>query len=218
MYATLSLNIYVIKTLVFLTFNPSFVTFYFFFKERGKGEGEGEGDVLGGDEGYELEGEDVEMIGGDDDEDEGAVDGADVEEEESSSSSSSDNDKEEDLLEKKKRMKESEVQRKVKKFWKERGRVNYGCEWQTYSPSHIKECVQQLNDLKHRIYNVVRRDHFEWITVTTYTLGNKKEEIYSKYLHLKSSDNDLAQAIEHHLNCKDCSLIYVITFYIIFIY
>ena len=127
MYITLPFNTYVIKTLLFLTFNPSFLIFHFFFKERGKGEGEG--NIPGGDEG-----EDVLMIGGDDDEDKGAVGGTDVQEEESSSSS----DKEEeggdegDSPEKKTRKKESDIQRKVKKFWKERGRVVYGCEWQTY--------------------------------------------------------------------------------------
>ena len=154
------------------------------------------------------------MIGGDDDEDQGAVGGSDVQEEESSSSS----DKEEgggnkeDSPEKKRRKKESDIQRKVKKFWKERGRVVYGREWQTYSASYIKECVQQVDDLKHRKYNVVWRDHFERITASTYSLGSKKEESCSKYLHLKSSDNDLAWAIECHLSCKDCGLIYVITF------
>ena len=160
------------------------------------------------------------MIGGDDDEDEGAVGGADVQEEELSSSSDEEEGggNEEDSPEKKRRKKESDIQRKVKKFWKERGRVIYGCEWQTYSASLIKECVWQVDDLKHRIYNIVHRDHFEHITTSTYTLGSKKEESCSKYLHLKLSDNDLAQAIECHLTCKDCRLIYVITFYIIFIF
>ena len=213
MYITLPFNTYVIKTLLFLTFNPSFLIFHFFFKERGKGVGEG--DIPRGDEG-----EDVLIIGCDDNEDEGAVGGADVQEEESSSSSDEEEgggDKE-DSLEKKRRRKESDIQRKVKKFLKERGRVVYGCEWQTYSASYIKECVQQVDDLKHRKYNVVWRDHFEHITVSTYSLGSKKEESCSKYLYLKSSDNDLAWAIECHLTCKDCSLIYVITFYIIFIF
>ena len=156
------------------------------------------------------------MIGGDDDEDEGAVGGADLEQEELSSSSSSDEEEgggdKEDSPEKKRRKKESEIQRKVKKFWKERGRVVYGHEWQTYLALYIKECIQQVDDLKHRVYSVVQQDHFEHITVSTYTLGSKKEESYSKYLHLKSSDNDLARAIQHHLTCKDCGLIYVITF------
>ena len=87
----------------------------------------------------------------------------------------------------------------------------YGHEWQTYSALYIKECVRQVDDLKHRKYNVVWRDHFERITASTYSLGSKKEESCSKYLHLKSSDNDLARAIECHLTCKDCGLIYVIT-------
>ena len=162
------------------------------------------------------------MIGGDDNEDEGTVGGADLEQEESSSSSDKEEgggDKE-DSAEKKRRKKESEIQRKVKQFWKERGRVVYGREWQTYSASYIKECIQQVDDLKHRIFSIVCRDHFEHITASMYTLGSKKEESCSKYLHLKSSDNDLARAIERHLTCKDCGLIYVITFtfYIIFIF
>ena len=69
--------------------------------------------------------------------------------------------------------------------------MKYGREWQTYSASYMKECVCQVEALMHKRYNVVRCDHFEHITASTYMLGNKDVEKCSKYLHLKSSDNDL---------------------------
>ena len=106
----------------------------------------------------------------------------------------------------------------MRKFWKERGLVKYTREWQTHSASYIKECVTQVKALKNKVYSLVHREHLERITASTYTLGSKKEEGCLKYLHLKSSDNDLAKAIQRHLDCKDCALIYVITFSIIFIH
>ena len=108
----------------------------------------------------------------------------------------------------------------MRKFWKERGLVKYAREWQTHSASYIEECITQVKALKNKVYSLVCLEHFERITASTYTLGSKKEEACSKYLHLKSSDNDLAKAIQRHLDCKDCALIYVITytFSIIFIH
>ena len=174
-----------------------------------------------GDEGDNLEGEDIKvdnLEGKDiDDDDQRAVGGANIEHEVQEDSSSSSDDDEDDSPEKKWRKKESDIQCKVWKFWSERGLVKYGRGWQTYSTSYIKECVHQVDALTHKSYNVVCRDHFEHITSSTYMLGNKDVEKCSKYLHLKSSDNDLARAIQRHLDCKDYGLIYVITFDIVFI-
>ena len=120
------------------------------------------------------------MISGDDNEDEGAVGGADLKQEQSSSSSNEEEgggDKEYSV-EKKRRKKESKIQRKVKQFWKERGRVVYGCAWQTYSASYIKEYVQQVDDLKHRIFSVVRRDHFEHITASVHSWQQERGELF----------------------------------------
>ena len=169
-----------------------------------------------GDEGCNPEGkkdieidEDVEVI---DDDGEGAVGGQEQED-----SSLSDDDDEGDSPEKKRRNKESDIQHKVRKFWSERGLVKYGRKWQTYLASYMTECVHQVKALMHKRYNVVHCDHFKHITSNTYTLGNKDDEKFSKYLILKSSDNDLAWAIQRHLDCKDCGLIYVITFDIVFV-
>ena len=173
--------------------------------------GTGEGDEGGNPEGekdIEID-EDVEVI---DDDGEGAVGGQEQED-----SSSSDDDDEGDSPVKKWRNKESDIQCKVWKFWSERGLVKYGREWQTYSASYMTECVHQVKALMHKSYNVVCRNHFKRITSNTYTLGNKDVEKCSKYLHLKSSDNDLARAIQRHLDCKDCGLIYVITFDTVFV-
>ena len=148
--------------------------------------GMGEGDEGGNPEGekdIEID-EDVEVI---DDDSEAAVGGQEQED-----SSSSDEDDEGDSLEKKQRKKESDIQCKVWKFWSERGLVKYGHKWQTYSASYMTECVCQVEALTHKRYNVVCHDHFKHITSNTYMLGNKDVEKFSKYLHLKLSDNDLA--------------------------
>ena len=55
--------------------------------------------------------------------------------------SSSSEEEEEDSPEKKRRKRESEIQKKVRKFWKERGLVKYAQEWQMHSASYIEECV-----------------------------------------------------------------------------
>ena len=135
--------------------------------------------------------EDIEFIE-DDDEEEGAVGGDDAAE--------------------KCRKRERDIQKKVRKFWTERGLVKYSCEWQTHSASYMEECVKHIKALKNKVFSLVCRKHFERITSSTYTLGAKKEEACSKYLHLKSSDNNLAWAIQRYLDCKDCALIYVIIF------
>ena len=192
------------KTLVFLAFMHSILKLVFL---PGMGEGD-EGGNLEGEKDIEID-EDVEVI---DDDSEGAVGGQEQED----SSSSDDND-EGDSSEKKQRNKESDIQHKVWKFWSKRGLVKYGHEWQTYSASYMTECVRQVEALMHKRYNVVCRDHFERITSNTYMLRNKDVEKFSKYLHLKSSDNDRARAIQRHLDCKDCGLIYVITFDIVFV-
>ena len=84
----------------------------------------------------------------------------------------------------------------------------------------MEESVKQVKALKNKVFSLVRCKHFERITASTYTLRSKKEEACSKYLHLKSSDNDLAWAILCYLDCKDYALIYVITFTfsVVFIY
>ena len=173
-----------------------------------------EGHVIG-DVGCGAE-EDIEVVD-DDGREEGAVGGDDVEEE---SSSSEEEEQQDQDAKKKRRKKESDIQKKVRKFWKERGIIKYGREWQTHSASYMEECVQQVKALKDKVYSLIRCEHFEGITASTYTLGSKKEEPISKYLHLKSSDNDLVKAIQCYLDCKDCWVIYVITFTfsIVFIY
>ena len=97
--------------------------------------------------------------------------------------------------------------------------MKYSHEWQTHSVSYMEEWVKQVKALKNKVFSLVRHKHFERITSSTYTLGAKKEQACSKYLHLKSSDNDLAWAIQRYLDCKDCALIYVIifTFSVLFI-
>ena len=159
-------------------------------------EGHVAGEVRSGDGEEE---EDIKFIEGDDGE-EGAVGRDDVAE--------------------KRQKKESKIQKKVHKFWKERGLVKYGQEWQMHSASYMEECVCQVKALQDKVYSLVCCEHFERIMASTYTLGSKKKEACSKYLHLKSSDNNLAKAIQCYLDCKDCCLIYVITFTfsVVFIY
>ena len=173
-------------------------------------EGHVVGDVGCGEE------EDIKVI--DDNGREEGVIGRDDDEEESSSSE--EEEQQDQDAKKKRRKKESDIQKKVRKFWKERGIIKYGREWQMHSALYMEECVHQAKALKDKVYSLVHREHFERITASMYTLGLKKEEPISKYLHLKSSDNDLTKAIQHYLDCKDCSVIYVIpfTFSIVFIY
>ena len=85
----------------------------------------------------------------------------DEEEEESSSPSLSSSDEEEEEEDtqptQKRRKRESEIQKKVRKFWHKRGLVKYGREWQTYSASYIKECVRQVQAFKHKSFSTTIR-------------------------------------------------------------
>ena len=65
--------------------------------------------------------------------------------------SSSSEEEEEDSPEKKRRKRESKIQKKVRKFWKERGLVKYTREWQMHSASYIEECVTQVKALKNKV-------------------------------------------------------------------
>ena len=120
----------------------------------------------------------------------------------------------------KRRKRESEIMKKVRMFWKQRGLVRYGREWQTFSASYIKECVKQVQNLKPSSFSTVYTDRFTRISSATYPIGGKSEESFSKYLHLKSGDNDITKAIVEHLACKDAAVVYVstLTFSLIYIH
>ena len=151
---------------------------------------------------------------GDDEEDVidlGEAEDNEPEEESSSSLSSEEEEEEESQPSSKHRKRESEIMKKVWKFWQKRGLVKYAREWQTYSASYIKECVRQVQALKPHSFSTVHTDAFTRISTTTYSLGNKKEEYFSKYLHLKSSDNNVTRAIVDHLECKDAAVVFVST-------
>ena len=126
-------------------------------------EGHVSGDVGRGEE------EEIQVVDDDDN-------GDDIAEE---SSSSEEEEEEEDSKEKKRGKRESNIQKKVHKFWKERGLVKYAQEWQMHSASYIEECITQVKALKDKVYSLVCCKHFERITASTYTLGSKKEEAHS---------------------------------------
>ena len=109
--------------------------------------------------------------------------------------------------------------KKVWKFWQKSGLVKYGREWQTYLASYIKECVRQVQALKPRSFSTVYMDTFSRIGTATHPIRNKKEEYFSKYLHLKSGDNDVTRAIVDHLECKDAAVVFVstLTFSLIYV-
>ena len=182
---------------------------------------------VGGDEedGGEEEGgweDDGEMgeAGGEEDKDEGEDDNGDDEEGEAVSKggleeySSSDDDEEDGNKNEsnkwKPKPKESETDKKIRKFWAKRRLVEYGREWQTYSKSYIIELVKQVQKYAGHSYSKVHKHHFERIGSSTTHITGRNEESISKYLHLKSSDNDLALSIQSYLHLGfDSGAIYV---------
>ena len=114
-------------------------------------EGHVVGDVGCGEE------EDIK-VDDDDGREEGVVGRGDVEEE---SSLSKEEEQQDQDAEKKRRKKESDIQKKVRKFWKERGIVKYGREWQTHSASYMEKCVHQVKALKDKVYNFICCERFE---------------------------------------------------------
>ena len=114
-------------------------------------EGHVVGDVGCGEE------EDIEVVD-DDGIEEGVVGRDDVEEE----SNLSKEEEHQDQDAKKKRWKrESDIQKKVHKFWKERAIIKYGREWQMHSASYMEECVHQVKALKDKVYSLICHEHFE---------------------------------------------------------
>ena len=160
--------------------------------------------------------EDVVYLGAEQNDDE-------PDEQSSSSSSSSEQDEEEeeeDEQQSKRRKRESDIMKKVRTFWKKRGLVRYAREWQTYSASYIKECVRQVQNLKPTAFSTVHTDTFTRISSATHSIGDNKDEYFSKYLHLKSGDNDITTAIVEHLECKDAAVVFVstLTFSLIYLH
>lgn len=112
---------------------------------------------------------------------------------------------------KKKRKTERDDHKNVRINWAKRGPVKYGREWETHSDSYIKELVRQVQGYKGDVYSKVGKAHFERVSSSTYHIATQPEVAISKYLHLKSSDNDLAGDIDTYLQVAyDAGVCYVI--------
>ena len=175
----------------------------------------------GGEEEGGREDDDGEMgeAGGEEDKDEGEDDNGDDEEGDTVSKGgleeySSDDDEEDGNKNEsnkwKPKPKENETDKKIRKFWAKRWLVEYGREWQTYSKTYIRELVKQVQGYAGHSYSKVHKHHFDRIGSSTTHIAGRNEESISKYLHLKSSDNDLALSIQSYLHIGfDSGAIYV---------
>ena len=70
--------------------------------------------------------------------------------------------------------------------------------------------MKQVQEYAGHSYSKVCKHHFERIGSSTTHIAGRNEESISKYLHLKSSDNDLALSIQSYLHLGfDSGAIYV---------
>ena len=93
--------------------------------------------------------------------------------------------------------------------------LKYGWEWQYHSKSYIDVLVNQVKSISNHAVSKVRKPAFDRTDTATFTLENDPELPICKYLHLKSSDNDLAKEIDSYLKrAFDGGVGQVITLYL----
>ena len=102
----------------------------------------------------------------------------------------------------------------ARKAWKERGLVkNTKDPWKIRTSAYIKLLVKNVQRLKGDLFNKTRNPSFVRLTSTkSFTAPGKnvKDHPILKYLHLKSADNDVAEAVEEYLlNKYDSAVVMV---------